>query len=54
MVFMKDDNFIISFIAAAGAFLVGLLVAAHLRQEGIYAKCLEAGHTVQMCKEITE
>jgi hypothetical protein len=49
-----NDNFIISFIAAAGAFLVGLLLAAHLRQEGIYTKCLESGHTVQMCKEITK
>jgi hypothetical protein len=51
---MKDDDFIIGFIAAAGAFIVGLLLAAHLRQEGIYTKCLDLGHTVQTCKEITE
>ena len=47
---MKDDFFI---IAAVGALVVGMLVGSLLRQEGIYVKCLEAGHTVQMCKEIT-
>ena len=46
------DNFIIV-IASVCVGAVGLLAGSLLRQEGIYVKCLELGHTVQMCKEIT-
>lgn len=46
------DNFI-TVIAAVCVGAVGILAGSLLTQGQIYVKCLELGHTVQMCKELT-
>ena len=47
-----NDNFIVV-IGVVCVTAVGVLVGSLLTQAEIYTKCLESGHTVQMCKEIT-